>query len=1171
MSAYIADQNLHADRLARTAALDPTQSFIVQAPAGSGKTELLIQRMLSLLARVNHPSEVLAITFTRKAAGEMRERLLSALSTARNHPEPKQSPEKERWQLARIVIARDIEMNWRIADRPALLNIDTFDAFSLRITKLTPLAEEGTRASLATLQEDASLMHAEAARRALLQATMPAHVSAVSTLLAALDNRVSDIINLIAILLGKRAQWMHNLIDDSDEAIAAMRVVMVESIEKEISRLCGAWPRQLTNQATALAAYAAEHTTDTTKKRYWSVLSASTLHTNALGSLGEWVAAAAFVLTGDGTWRKQYDVRDGFAAASAKGLSSDEKIERTNAKKNVLQFINDLQGIENSELLRAALIAVRALPDATAITAHETILRAALYVLKIATAELTLLEQERASTDFSGIAIAGKLALLEFRDEVFGRLDARIHHVLVDEFQDTNPAQSSLIATLTEDWQSGDGRTLFLVGDPMQSIYGFRDADVGIFTDAWLHGMGNVQLTPLTLSANYRSRPNVVDWVNATLAPVFSQSALIADAPRVHFAHATAARSINADIHALSLRPTVNAYENSEQEASAIVSEIANTQRVNPSYRIAVIVRAKNHTNAVLRALQNTGIAFIAHDMTPWSDRALIRDLLSLTYVLAQPSDRLSWYAWLRSPMVGLTLATFAQLSDWQTEQKQDTEVALRDVAFLSTLSAEERQRIEHATAALTRAHEMSDLGTLAERVHAVFLFCNGDIIASTSEAHAEVDDFLTFLDTNTADSHLPPRAVFEALLNKRFQSFSSNDLYDAQSTQAVEILTVHKAKGLEWDVVFLPQMDRVPPPESRALIVWDFVRLHESTNRHTDSVARRQPAQLLVGAKETRRRSENSVFQFVHDRRAAARTEESKRLLYVAVTRAREQLWLSGAATELNKSPSPRSLAALIDWPRIETDVVQTISIVTSPRVVMRKSLTRTLRTPREKSTDAKATPLPNDNRRSATLFDPVKTDITTQQANDIALGIVGHKLFEGLAYARVYARERAFAPSHTHIVRALVVAGAQASDAPTIASRLDKVFKVLDASQHVDMLFSAAHQSAANEFTIVMHDAGAANDLGAEPGATTPTVLRVDRTFITADGARWIVDYKFSEPSDVAINDAVQLDLWLKTQSMIHAAQLQTYATAFARIDPLQEVVLALYFPMIDRLVVL
>jgi ATP-dependent helicase/nuclease subunit A len=1149
----------HSDAAARARALDARQSFIVQAPAGSGKTELLIQRMLSLLARVEHPSAVLAITFTRKAAGEMRERLLSALSAARSDDEPTESPARERWRLARAVLDRDTALGWHLSDRPALLAIETFDAFSLRVTKLAPMGELSARVSLARLQEDASALHLDAARRAVLGATEPSHIAAVSTLLAALDNRVSDVIARIAELLSKRAQWMDTLIDDSDEAIAAMRSVLVTSVESSITRLSDFWPVAFTERATALAAYAAEYASDENKKQHWDALASASLVNGDHHGLHEWIALSNFVLTAEGTWRKQYNVRDGFAAASDKGLTAQEKQERTAAKQNVLQLIADLQAQPDSESLRDALHHSRVLPDALALALHEPILRAALLVLKIAAAELVLSEQERACTDFSGISLAAKVALHEYRDEVFARLDSSIQHILVDEFQDTNPAQAALIQTLIAEWRDGDGRTLFLVGDPMQSIYGFRDADVGIFTDAWHHGIGHLQLNALTLSANYRSRPNLIQWVNTTLEPVFAKKTSSSDASTITFAAAFAARlSVVDETH-----PTLRAFKDAEEEAAAIADEIKEIIATMPRTRIAVIVRAKNHASAILRALQACRIAFVARDMIAWNDRPLIRDLLSLTYLLAQPSDRLSWFAWLRSPMIGLTLASLTRLAQWLDEHRTDTGTALRDLTLCQSFSEDEQLRWRRASDAISHAAELSNLSTLAERVHAVFMYCDGNVIANTSEARAEVADYLTCLEETTVDAHLPPRREFEALIAKQFQSFSSSTAQDEAAAHPVELLTIHKAKGLEWDVVFLPQLDRAPPPDSRALIVWDFVRTNRDVNVRT---GQRAPTQLLVAAKETRRRSENSVFQFVHDRRVTAREQESKRLLYVAVTRARERLVLSGATTDFEKAPHPRSLAALIDWPSLASDAASTRVGEPSPRVVIRNSLSR-VRYPSQRvigQTDVVYKRTRNDS------FNNVTSDPQSQRNNDIAFGIVGHKLLEGLAHANAKAnsitaaKPFAFKPSVMHVTSALIAAGADRAAVATVAERLVNTIIALVQSRHLNTLFSNTHQNVANELGIAVRGSEGSTAL-----SNTQT-MRVDRTFVTLDEIRWIVDYKFSAPAEPDAVDAVKRANWLQRQITEHATQLATYANAFAAMDLERRIVKALYFPMIDELVI-
>ena len=118
---------LASDAAARKQALDPHESFIVQAPAGSGKTELLTQRYLVLLAQAAHPEEVVAITFTRKAANEMRERVLGALDAARHTPRPESTHKASTWELARTVIECDTALAWQLIANPSRLRIHTID------------------------------------------------------------------------------------------------------------------------------------------------------------------------------------------------------------------------------------------------------------------------------------------------------------------------------------------------------------------------------------------------------------------------------------------------------------------------------------------------------------------------------------------------------------------------------------------------------------------------------------------------------------------------------------------------------------------------------------------------------------------------------------------------------------------------------------------------------------------------------------------------------------------------------------------------------------------------------------------------------------------------------------------------------------------------------------
>ena len=130
---------LPSDHAQRLAALNPEASFIVQAPAGSGKTELLIQRFLVLLQRVKLPEEILAITFTNKAVNEMRHRLIQALASATTATPPSTPHKKLTWELAKKVLEKDHAQNWRLLENPQRLRIQTIDSLCRRINQSTPL------------------------------------------------------------------------------------------------------------------------------------------------------------------------------------------------------------------------------------------------------------------------------------------------------------------------------------------------------------------------------------------------------------------------------------------------------------------------------------------------------------------------------------------------------------------------------------------------------------------------------------------------------------------------------------------------------------------------------------------------------------------------------------------------------------------------------------------------------------------------------------------------------------------------------------------------------------------------------------------------------------------------------------------------------------------------
>ncbi|HYL17763.1 MAG TPA: UvrD-helicase domain-containing protein, partial [Burkholderiales bacterium] len=232
----MADVFAIADAAQRERAVDSERSFIVQAPAGSGKTELLIQRYLALLARVQAPEEIVAITFTRKAAGEMRDRVLQALALASNEQAPDGDHRRHTWELARAVRLRDTQRAWGLAESPVRLRIQTIDSLCAGLTRQMPvLSGFGAQPEIV---EDASALFAEAARRTLSQLDEGGRWAGfVGRVLMHLDNNVELAEPLLASMLARRDQWLRYVADSDSRRIrrdtleAALAGLIVDALE----------------------------------------------------------------------------------------------------------------------------------------------------------------------------------------------------------------------------------------------------------------------------------------------------------------------------------------------------------------------------------------------------------------------------------------------------------------------------------------------------------------------------------------------------------------------------------------------------------------------------------------------------------------------------------------------------------------------------------------------------------------------------------------------------------------------------------------------------------------------------------------------------------------------------------------------------------------------------
>lgn len=196
------------DQKVRDLAIRTDQSFIVQAPAGAGKTSLLTQRILNLLTIVDNPEEIVAVTFTRKAAAEMRHRLIQSLHEATS-AEPELPHEKRSWQLANQVLQRDQAKQWHLLQNSHRLRILTIDSLSSLIANQMPLMSQlGGALAIAQFPQDS---YQEAAQAVLSYINDKDYGDELTLLLSHLDNQVERLIGLLANMLAKRDQWLRLL------------------------------------------------------------------------------------------------------------------------------------------------------------------------------------------------------------------------------------------------------------------------------------------------------------------------------------------------------------------------------------------------------------------------------------------------------------------------------------------------------------------------------------------------------------------------------------------------------------------------------------------------------------------------------------------------------------------------------------------------------------------------------------------------------------------------------------------------------------------------------------------------------------------------------------------------------------------------------------------------
>ncbi|MEK7679841.1 MAG: UvrD-helicase domain-containing protein [Deltaproteobacteria bacterium] len=876
------------DEAERQEALDPLRSFIVQAPAGSGKTELLITRYLKLLGLADSPEEVLAITFTRKAAGEMRSRVLGLLEKAATPPNPP-LVRGGAAALADVVLKRDEEKGWKILENPGRLKIQTIDSLSASIAgRLPVLSGLGGSHGVADDPED---LYIEAAKRtiAMIKEKSPAG-EAASTALFHLDNSAPALIGRLVLMLGKRDQWLRHLVTGPPGLDETTLKHGLEGSLKRLVTAClirafEAFPKGLAPIFAETASYAAKNLINAGSNRLITNLkNIEALPAPSAEELGKWKGICELLLTSDGRWRTARGVNETL------GFLNDKKSVEAIEMKKAFQCL--LDGISSNQVLYKELLNVRRLPEPRYDARDWEILKALLRLLPTADGHLNEVFLERGEVDYQSVAMAAIHALgtEEAPTDLMLAMDLRLRHILVDEYQDTSVTQKFLLEALTRGWEAEDGRTLFLVGDPMQSIYLFREAQVGLFLQARSQGIGGIRLAPITLASNFRSHENIVGWVNSVFKGAFPEdedpfmgrmpyapsiAVNTGDTPPIPPLCEGGIGGVNMTVYLKNGADDIETL-NSE-EARAIASII---KAVPAGETVGVLGRARSHLKAVVAELKRQGIDFRSEKLDPLSSRPVVCDLVSLLRALMHSCDRVAWLAVLRAPWCGLTVKDLHALC-LGAEGSLMTEL-MNDALRVKSLSSDGQARLKRVSATFEKALMYRGRLAPAKLIEGVWLSLGGPSCYLSPDTLNDAEEFFALLESSSEGGLVRAMDVFEARIKKLFACRS------AATQSPAEVMTIHKAKGLEFDHVFIAGAGKRPAAGEKKLLLW--------LERGDDL--------LLAPIERKGNGEEGEIYGYIKAVYSEKEALENIRLFYVATTRAKKVLHIFGHAKPPQSTP---------------------------------------------------------------------------------------------------------------------------------------------------------------------------------------------------------------------------------------------------------------------------
>ena len=858
-------------------ACDPRRSVAVEACAGAGKTWMLVSRIVRALLDGAQPHEILAITFTKKAAGEMRqrlqewlaafaaqpdpERLISELISRGVGPVPASNGHEALHNLYRSVLA---------ADRP--VPIRTFHSWFAALLRTAPLAvlqHLGLPGRYELLESDDE---AVAAVWRPFQATVAADAALRADYAAvAAGYGRSQTQKALAAALGRRTEFV--LADNAG------------AVDASVPAFGSRWPA-----LAGLSSPAAALDGDAARRRWLG-------RASELGQESGKTAPKAAATVIDAFDQPDPDIRLA-ALRKAFFVATEDRLNK------------NLQKFPAAQAAEAELQTLcQAAAQHTAWLHQQRLARLTRCLL----AEYARLKRSRGWVDMNDIERAARVLL---GDEVLSgwvqeRLDARVRHLLIDEFQDTNPLQwQALHAWLSGYAGAGEAPSVFIVGDPKQSIYRFRRAEPQVFRAAQAFIRDGLGGDLLACDHTRRNAPAVIGAVNAVMQQAQAEGAWSGFRPHTTESDAAgavlclpaiarppkAAKDDTPDAADLTWRdslttPRETAEETlrtleSRQAARWIAAQIA---AGTPAKEIMVLARQRSRLGPLADELRLLGVPTVQPEKADLSEAPEVQDLIALLDVLLSPAHDLSLARALKSPLFGASDADLTALALLRRQEPHQGRPWL-DLLYSETSSLPPALQ----TAAAALAQHQAWVHSLPPHDALDAIYHHGDVLARFAAAAppeqrtsvlANLRALLGAALGQGGGRYLTPYALVRAL---RAGGIPAPGRADAQ---AVRLLTIHGAKGLEADVVLMLDTDAPPPNAESMGVLIDWPGESPVPRRFIFLASESDPPPSAADAVAAEQ---------------AERRREDLNALYVAMTRARNVLALSSVEPHRDPGQSP-------------------------------------------------------------------------------------------------------------------------------------------------------------------------------------------------------------------------------------------------------------------------